>query len=160
MAPPATNPTVLQGLPRRHPDRLDPTAPTGGGTETTMREHTATHHHQRRRVAARRALASTFAAVAVTVLLVGVDAAPAWAQPPQPASLETVIDNLRVWIMGILAAVATLFLVIGGLRYITAGGDPSEIERAKGNLKSALLGYALAVLAPILLTILQSILGI
>jgi hypothetical protein len=46
------------------------------------------------------------------------------------------------------------------LRYITAGGDPSEIERAKGNLKSALLGYALAVLAPILLSILQSILGI
>ena len=96
-------------------------------------------------------------------LLVAVVAEPGWAQPPappQPASLEQVINNLRFWIMGIIAAIATLFLVVGGLRYITAGGDPSEIERAKGNLKSALLGYALAVLAPILLTILQSILGI
>jgi hypothetical protein len=74
--------------------------------------------------------------------------------------LQEVVDNLRLWIMGIIAAVATLFLVVGGLRYITAGGDPSQIEQAKGNLKSALLGYALAVLAPILLTVLQGILGV
>jgi predicted component of type VI protein secretion system len=102
--------------------------------------------------------------VAVLSLLLVASAADAgWAQPPappQPASLEQVINNLRFWIMGIIAAIATLFLVVGGLRYITAGGDPSQIEQAKGNLKSALLGYALAVLAPILLTILQSILGI
>ena len=99
----------------------------------------------------------------LAVVLVAAAADAGWAQPPappQPASLEQVINNLRFWIMGIIAAIATLFLVVGGLRYITAGGDPSEIERAKGNLKSALLGYALAVLAPILLTILQSILGI
>lgn len=44
---------------------------------------------------------------------------------------------------------ATLFLVGGGLRYILAGGDPAQLELAKGNLKSALLGYALAVLAPV-----------
>jgi hypothetical protein len=100
---------------------------------------------------------------ATAALLVAVVADPGWAQPPappQPASLEQVINNLRFWIMGIVAGIATLFLVVGGLRYITAGGDPSQIEQAKGNLKSALLGYALAVLAPILLTILQSILGI
>jgi hypothetical protein len=78
-----------------------------------------------------------------------------WAQPK---SLPEVVNSLRLWIMGIIAAVATLFLVIGGLRYITAGGDPAQIEQAKGNFKSALLGYALAVLAPILLQVLQGIL--
>jgi hypothetical protein len=101
--------------------------------------------------------------VTAASLFVAAVADPGWAQPPappQPASLEQVINNLRSWILGIIAAIATLFLVVGGLRYITAGGDPSQIEQAKGNLKSALLGYALAVLAPILLTILQSILGI
>jgi hypothetical protein len=79
-----------------------------------------------------------------------------WAQPK---SLPEVIDGLKVWIMGIIAAVATLFLVIGGLRYMTAGSDPAQIEQAKVNFKSALFGYALAVLAPVFLQILQGILG-
>jgi succinate dehydrogenase hydrophobic anchor subunit len=109
---------------------------------------------------ARAATAVAVAVLAAAVLAV-VDGSPAWAQPPAaPNSLEQVVDGLRFWIMGIIAAVATLFLVVGGLRYITAGGDPSQIEQAKGNLKSALLGYALAVLAPILLTVLQGILGV
>jgi len=93
-------------------------------------------------------------------------AAPSWAmewlaarRPPKPASLSQIITNLRLWIMGLLAGVATLFLVVGGVRYLAAGGDPSEVERAKSSLKSALIGYALAVLAPVLLTVLNSIIG-
>jgi Type IV secretion system pilin len=74
-------------------------------------------------------------------------------------TLPQVIDGLKTWIMGILAAVATLFLVVGGLRYMTAAGDPAAVEQAKGSLKAALTGYALAVLAPVILQVLQSILG-
>lgn len=80
------------------------------------------------------------------------------AAPAGPKTLPQVIDGLKLWIMGILAAVATLFLVIGGLRYMTAGGDPAQAEQAKGNFKSALMGYALAVLAPVILQVLQGIL--
>ena len=39
------------------------------------------------------------------------------------------------------------------------GGDPAQTEQAKSNFKSALIGYALAVLAPVILEILQGILG-
>jgi hypothetical protein len=78
---------------------------------------------------------------------------------PSPKSIPEVIDGLKLWVMGILAAVATLFLVIGGLRYMTAGGDPAQAEQAKGNFKAALAGYALAVLAPVILQVLQGILG-
>ncbi|MBX7267567.1 hypothetical protein KIF24_17025 [Micromonospora sp. Llam7] len=74
-------------------------------------------------------------------------------------SIPEVIAGLELWIMGILAAVATLFLVIGGLRYMTAGGDPAQAEQAKGNFKAALAGYALAILAPVILQVLQGILG-
>ena len=74
-------------------------------------------------------------------------------------TLPQVIEGLRTWIMGILAAVATLFLVIGGLRYMTAAGDPAGVEQAKGSFKAALTGYALAVLAPVILQVLQGILG-
>jgi len=86
-------------------------------------------------------------------------AAPAPGGGGGPKTLPQVIDGIRLWIMGIIAAVATMFLVVGGLRYMAAGGDPSQVEQAKGNFKSALIGYALAVLAPVLLTVLQGIIG-
>jgi len=81
------------------------------------------------------------------------------APPIAVKTLPQVVDGLRNWIMGILAAVATLFLVIGGLLYVTANGDPASIEQAKGAFKAALTGYAMAVLAPVVLDVLQGILG-
>jgi len=70
------------------------------------------------------------------------------------------VNEATKWLMGILAAVATLFLTIGGVRYVMAGGDPGEIEKAKGAFKSAGLGFALAALAPIVVGILKTILGV
>lgn len=75
------------------------------------------------------------------------------------ASINQVISNTTAWIVGILAGLATLFLTIGGLRYLMAGGDPSEVERAKVALRSAAIGYGLAVLAPVIVTILKSLVG-
>src|SRR5258706_15823280 len=103
-------------------------------------------------------LAATIVAAAALVLLTGVPAFAAPTPPPAVNDLPTVVDNLRYWIMGIIGAVATLFLCIGGARYLMGGGDPSEIERAKGSFKSAGIGYGLALLAPVILTILNSIL--
>lgn len=74
-------------------------------------------------------------------------------------SVDEVLGNLRNWIMGILALLATVFLTIGGLRYVLANGDPSEVEKAKQSFKSAVFGYALAVLAPLIVQILKGIVG-
>ena len=74
-------------------------------------------------------------------------------------SLDQVISNLRVWVTGLLAAVATLFLLIGGVRYIFAAGNPGMHEKAKGAIHNALVGYALALLAPILTSIVQQLFG-
>ncbi|MDA8274855.1 MAG: pilin [Actinomycetota bacterium] len=97
-------------------------------------------------------------AIAVSVVLVVAVAPPAFAATGSTAtSLTSVIDNLRNWLVGILAAVATLFLTVGGLRYLMAGGDPGQVEKAKTALKSAAVGYALAALAPLLVSILASL---
>jgi hypothetical protein len=104
--------------------------------------------------------AATVAAATIPVLLLA--AGPASAADSIPLAvndLPTVISNLTAWITGIIAAVATLFLTIGGAQYLMAGGDPAQAERAKGSLKSAGIGYALTLLAPIILTILKNILG-
>jgi hypothetical protein len=75
------------------------------------------------------------------------------------ASLDQVIGNVRTWLVGLLAALATTFLTIGGVKYLIASGEPGEVEKAKHALKSAAIGYALAVLAPGLVSILQKIVG-
>jgi hypothetical protein len=98
-------------------------------------------------------------AVLLTGGLVVVLASPAFATGGAAPTLDGVISSLTNWIVGILAGVATLFLTIGGLRYLTAGGDPGQVERAKTALKSAAIGYALAILAPLIVSILASVIG-
>jgi hypothetical protein len=106
-------------------------------------------------------IAAPAAAAAVVTLAVP---AAAYADSGGPVvlaanDLPTVIANLQTWVMGILAAVATLFLVLAGVYWATAGGDPAQVDKAKGALKNALIGYGLAVLAPILLEVVQGIVG-
>ncbi|MEU6786965.1 pilin [Nonomuraea angiospora] len=81
------------------------------------------------------------------------------AQAKEASSLNQVIDNLRNVIVGLLVALATLFLTVGGVRYILAGGDPGEVEAAKKTLRYAAIGYGIAVLAPLLVSILKGIVG-
>jgi hypothetical protein len=91
----------------------------------------------------------------LAVLVTLVQARPVWAV----ADIPTVITNLRNWIVGILAGLATLFLTFGGLRYLMAGGDPGEVEAAKRAVRAAAIGYGLALLAPVFVTVLKGIVG-
>ena len=105
-------------------------------------------------------LCATAAVVAATALMVVTTAAAAeggLAAPPQ--DLNTVINNITKWLVGLLVALATLFLTVGGIRYLAAGGDPGEVGKAKDALKSAGIGYCLAILAPVLVKVLQGFVG-
>lgn len=102
-----------------------------------------------------RGLARVLFVAAVTVLALLSSPPATWAV----ADVPTVINNLRNWIIGILAGLATLFLTFGGLRYLMAGGDPGEVESSKRALKAAAIGYGLAILAPVLVTVLKEIVG-
>jgi hypothetical protein len=147
-----------------HPHRND-TAPSGTGRDDTA---PALHRGHRARPDPGRVqqpwwrsgsyVARRLPAVMVlTVGLVLAVAAPAYAAGAP--TINGVISNLTDWLVGILAGVATLFLTIGGLRYLTAGGDPVQVEKAKTALKSAAIGYALAALAPLIVSILASVVG-
>lgn len=74
-------------------------------------------------------------------------------------TVDQVLNNIRNWIMGILALVTVVFLTIGGLRYLMASGDPGEVEKAKGAFKAAGIGFGLAALAPLVVEILKGIVG-
>lgn len=83
------------------------------------------------------------------------------ASPPALAAtdLNAVIGNLTVWLTGLLASIATVFLIIGAVRYVAAGGDPVRLEKAKSSITSAALGYGFAIFAPVAITIIQQIVG-
>jgi hypothetical protein len=103
-----------------------------------------------------------FTIVTTMIMSVAAGSTPAYAAEPRimaANSLPVVISNITTWIVGLLVGVATLFLTIGGLRRLAAGGDPSEIEKANSAFKNALLGYALAILAPVLLAIVRGWIG-
>ncbi len=95
---------------------------------------------------------------ALAVVLVALLAAPALAQAADP-TLSGVIDRIRNLLVGLLAGLATLFLTVGGVRYLLAGGDPGQVEKAKITLKSAAIGYALAALATPLVGLLKYVVG-
>ncbi|GAB3712735.1 hypothetical protein GCM10028793_47980 [Nocardiopsis oceani] len=103
------------------------------------------------------------AGVAVVLVLAGGEISPVWAQEaedPGVSDLDTVINNIRNWLVGLLVVLATLLLTIGGLRYLLAGGDPGEVNKAKDTLKYSALGYLVAILAPILVQILRGFVGL
>lgn len=79
--------------------------------------------------------------------------------PAKPLTVDGVIGSLQGWLSGLLVALATLYLTIGGIRYLTAGGDPTNIEKGKSALKYAAIGYAIAALADVLVGALQSVVG-
>jgi FtsH-binding integral membrane protein len=50
-------------------------------------------------------------------------------------------------VFGILAALAVLFVVIGGLRLVTSQGNPQESSKARATIIYALVGLIVAMLA-------------
>jgi succinate dehydrogenase/fumarate reductase cytochrome b subunit len=74
-------------------------------------------------------------------------------------TLDQVLNNIRNWIVGIIAIIATTFVTIGGLRYLAANGDPGEVEKAKAAFRNAAIGFGLAALAPVVVGILKTFVG-
>jgi hypothetical protein len=90
------------------------------------------------------------------LLAVPLLAVPLFASPLAADSISQVLNNTTLWI---LATLATLMLTLGGVRYLLANGDPAQVEQAKTALKSAAIGYGLAILAPVIVAVLKSLVG-
>lgn len=94
-------------------------------------------------------------------IVLAVEAPPA----PPPGVDTTPITNILSSVQGTLVAIlvtgAVVALVWAGFRYVVAGvsGDPQSIEKAKTTAKSALIGLAVVLLAPILVGIVRQVLG-
>ena len=54
------------------------------------------------------------------------------------------VINIFSWIVGVIAVI---MIIVGGLKYITSGGDSSNVSSAKNTILYALVGLVIVALA-------------
>jgi hypothetical protein len=59
--------------------------------------------------------------------------------------INTLIPNLITIGFIIASVVAVIFLIVGGIRWITSGGDREATAKARSTITSALIGLALVL---------------
>ncbi len=59
-------------------------------------------------------------------------------------SLITLVSNTILLLVGV---VAVLFLIIGGVQYITSAGNPEHIQKAKTTILYAVIGILVTLVA-------------
>jgi hypothetical protein len=71
--------------------------------------------------------------------------------PATLKDLEVVFYNVVAVIMAAAGIVFFIMLVMGGFKFMTAGGDPKNLESAKGTLTNAVAGLVLVALSYLIL---------
>jgi len=76
--------------------------------------------------------------------------------PTPPTEFWPTVNKIVGLLLAIVFFLGVIFLILGGIMYITAGGDPSKVDRAKDVLVYAVIGVGVAVLAWALMRFLMS----
>lgn len=71
--------------------------------------------------------------------------------------IDSFIRSIITALTGIASLVATVFFVLGGLKYITSSGNPHHLEHAKRTIVFSALGLAIALAAFVLSSIVTSL---
>lgn len=82
--------------------------------------------------------------------------------PPVVASgaeLIELIERIGNWVFSFLLAVAGILLIVAGFFWVTAGGDPGNVIKARTMLINALIGVAIALLARGMVAVIRGIIG-
>lgn len=61
--------------------------------------------------------------------------------------IPVVIQNLVNFAIAFVGALAVIFIIISGIRYITSGGDPKQVEGAKKTMMYAIIGLIVVILS-------------
>lgn len=54
--------------------------------------------------------------------------------------------------LGLISVLTLIFIIISGIKWITAGGDKTKIQSARGTLTYAIIGFILALLSFFIVT--------
>lgn len=80
------------------------------------------------------------------------------AADPGMQDIVRILDGVHNLMVGLLIGLSVAALTYAGVRYVISGGDPMSIEKAKSAVKSAIVGFGIALLAPVLIGLVKHIL--
>ncbi len=107
------------------------------------------------------------AGAAVWWVVAGDDAAWVWAAEAtaesaeeETAELRQVVNRIRMVIIALASALGTLFLTIAAVRWLTANGEVGAIDGAKRALTGTAVGYGIAILATVLMDIVEWVVSV
>ena len=75
-------------------------------------------------------------------------------------TISSIISALIILVLIVAAIVFFFILVIGGIRYITSGGDKAQTEAARGQITAALIGLVIVFAAWAIISLVNAFFGI
>ncbi|HEX7633403.1 MAG TPA: pilin [Candidatus Saccharimonadales bacterium] len=72
---------------------------------------------------------------------------------PQAHADKSTIQDILTIVFAILGALAVLMIVIAGLRFITAQGNPQDVAKARNTIIYAVIGLIIAISAEAIVTL-------
>ena len=74
--------------------------------------------------------------------------------------IPALVANIVFSAVILAAGVVVIFIIVGGYKYMTSGGDPKQLEGARKTITYAIIGMLIVFFSLFFLTILKKILGI
>lgn len=68
-------------------------------------------------------------------------------------SAMALLKQVTGWVLGIVGAIAVLFIIYGGFRYITAQGNSQQMDTAKNIIIKAIIGLVIVVVAYVIVQV-------
>jgi len=106
-------------------------------------------------------LAASLLVVAVLPINVQAQAGPVAVTLPNPISCNTatcLISQIVRYILGVIAVLATLMFIWGGILMLTSGGNSERVRQAKETLAWAAIGVVVVMLSwAIIVTVLRAL---
>lgn len=75
---------------------------------------------------------------------------------PEVDASESQLQNIFTTLFVITGALATIFIIVGGLRYVTSGGSSERIEKAKNTILYAVIGLGVSIFAAVIVNFVVS----
>lgn len=66
---------------------------------------------------------------------------------PSVTADASLIENILNMVFLITGALATIFIIVGGLRYVLSFGNPEALQKAKNTILYAIIGLVVSIFA-------------